>query len=288
MIFPFRNVLRIRNSSHTVLIHYHVFKNAGSSVDRLLRECLGSRWTTFEGADATDVQSAGNLGDFLARRPALLAVSSHLARPPLPSPRCVPIVLLRHPIDRARSVYQFVRRDSSQPHHDAAIGSFADFVTWVLDNPRAGVPIANYQVFHLSDASFRADNACLASTPQDLAQVQAMIASWPAFGIVREFAASCRLFQVRYAPLCPDLRLRDVRENSSPDWAPSEAEALDAARDELGEAVFARLQNANALDLALYAFARRRFGAMLEQAARETDHGPGTPWRRPTLADATA
>ncbi len=31
------------------LVHYHIFKNAGTSVDRLLAESIGEAWAGYEG-----------------------------------------------------------------------------------------------------------------------------------------------------------------------------------------------------------------------------------------------
>jgi hypothetical protein len=242
-----------------VLIHYHIFKNAGTSLDRLLAASFGGDWVVFEGAHAGDCQNAAHLQAFLAARPTVRAVSSHLARPPLPAPHCLPLVMLRHPVDRARSVFQFLQRDRTQRDHPHTRGGFADFVNWSLDTPCEGVAIRNYQVFHLSDATFRPGNASLDSTPGDLAQAQALIASWPAFGLTRQFAASCDLFASVYAPLFPELALYPVQDNASPDHALTEEDAIEAARTELGPVAFARLCAANELDLALYDFARRLF-----------------------------
>ncbi len=242
-----------------VLIHYHIFKNAGTSLDRLLSASFGADWVVFEGAHPGDAQDAGQLWAFLAAHPTVRAVSSHLARPPLPAAHCLPLVMLRHPIDRARSVFQFLRRDPTQKDYPHTQSSFADFVDWSLDTPGEGVAIRNYQVFHLSDATFRPGNVSLDSTPGDLAQAQALIASWPAFGLTREFDASCKLFASVYAPLFPELGFYPVQDNVSPDYVPTEKDAIEAARAELGPVAFERLYAANELDLALYDFARRLF-----------------------------
>jgi hypothetical protein len=36
-----------------VVIHYHLFKNAGTSVDRMLKEIYGERWVTHLGGNNT-------------------------------------------------------------------------------------------------------------------------------------------------------------------------------------------------------------------------------------------
>ena len=93
-----------------VLLHYHIYKNAGTSIDEMLRQSLGARWGTYECSPERHTLSSDEIAGFLRQRPDLTAMSSHSARPPLPGPHIHPIVLLRHPIDRARSVYHLARR----------------------------------------------------------------------------------------------------------------------------------------------------------------------------------
>jgi hypothetical protein len=138
-----------------VLIHFHIYKNAGSSIDRLLAESFGDAWTTFEDP-SHDIIDCHRLRRLLAARPGLRAVSSHRFRAPLPCRSARPMVMLRHPVDRARSIYHFARRDPTQHDHAVARnGSFADYVEHYLPQKDAGVVIRDYQVVHLSDASMR-------------------------------------------------------------------------------------------------------------------------------------
>ena len=165
-------------TNRCVLVHYHIFKNAGSSVDFALQRSFGSRWATFEGCHAHDVQTSEQLGQFLESRPELCAVSSHLARPPLPFSGCRPIVFLRHPLLRARSVYEFTRRDLKQ--HGSQIsrnGEFSRYVRWALDAGReeGGVVIRDYQVVHLSGASLRTDILRAKALIQDLREAKSLI-----------------------------------------------------------------------------------------------------------------
>jgi hypothetical protein len=222
-----------------------------------------------------------DLREFLRTRPAILAVSSHRPLRLMQMADSSRIVMLRHPIDRARSVFQFLRRDTSQEDHGVACGSFADYVAWALDTPGKGVAIRNFQVFHLSDAPLRRENVQMESTREDLAQAQAALECLPAFGMVRHFAASCRMFQSSYGHVFPELRLSDLRENVSPDTAPTELDSIAAARKELGERAFGLLCDANELDLGLYAFGRklfeRRSAAMLQPAT------PGSSCQAPPI-----
>jgi hypothetical protein len=244
-----------------LLIHFHIFKNAGSSLDAMLAESFGAAFTPYDNpAPFPDVDPDGLRG-FLADRPRPVALSSHLPRRFLLGEACLPIVMLRHPIDRARSVYQFLKRDLTAKDNPVAVQGFPAYVLWGLDVPGEGVSIRNYQTFHLSGSQLEAGDDLLISTRDDLRQALELLRAWPCFGLVREFAKSCEMFQARYAPLYPGLRLYDRRDNASPEGAGTEAAAIEATRAELGPALYARLLEANELDLELYRAAEALFRA---------------------------
>ena len=92
-----------------VIIHYHIFKNAGTSIDRMLKESFSERWANYDKPEPTSKISPAELEEFILDNPDLMAVSSHHAVPPLPDKHLevYPIILLRHPIDRAYSAYLF-------------------------------------------------------------------------------------------------------------------------------------------------------------------------------------
>src|SRR3954453_1717672 len=60
-------------ADRSVLVHYHIFKNAGSSVDFALVRSFGSGWASFEGRHAEDVQTSEQLRRFLEDRPEIVA-----------------------------------------------------------------------------------------------------------------------------------------------------------------------------------------------------------------------
>jgi hypothetical protein len=242
-----------------VLVHYHIFKNAGTSVDVALQRSFGPRWTTFEGRHALDVQTSEQLGRFLESRPEVCAVSSHLARPPLPFPGCRPIVFLRHPLLRVRSVQEFTRRNPEQPGCPISQrGTLATYVKWALDAraDEGGWVIRDCHVTHLSDASWRTQERAVVD---DLHAAKSLIESWGIVGIVEDYKMSARRFQAMYAAEFPDLDFIDVRANRTSAEIPDIEGQTQALRKELGSELFERLVEANQLDLELYNWAVARF-----------------------------
>jgi len=204
-------------SDRPVLIHYHIFKNAGSSVDASLQESFGDRWGSFEGTHAHAIQSSTQLGQFIAANPHLDAISSHLARPPTPYAGCLPIVFIRHPLLRAYSVYNFTRSDSSQPYSDVAQDlGFSDYIAWALRKLPGSIVIRDYQVVHLSDASWRSDHILDAKAePSDLEQASKLLTEWGAAGVVEQFELSAQVYQGMYRRQLPDLAFQPRRENAT-------------------------------------------------------------------------
>jgi len=248
-----------------VLIHYHIFKNAGCSVDASLKASFGDAWAGFEGVHAHDILSARQFAEFLRANEHVRAVSSHLARPPLPWNGCLPVVFLRHPLLRARSVYEFTRRDPSQPFADIARGGdFKDYVRWALRRERGSIVIRNYQVVHLSDASWRcADILDAEAEPRDLEQASRLLTSWGIAGIVESFALSAKLFQKNYGPVLPGLEFMDRHEHATVRHEGSIEDQIARVAEMLDETLYEEFMALNALDLALYTHAKR----ILDRAA---------------------
>jgi hypothetical protein len=241
-----------------ILIHYHIFKNAGTSVDASLQHSFGDRWASFEGTHAHAIQSSLQLGQFIAANPHLAAISSHLARPPIPHAGCLPVVFVRHPLLRAYSVYNFTRADSSQPYSDVALGlGFPEYIAWALRKAPGSIVIRDYQVVHLSDASWRADHILNAKAePADLEHACKLLSTWGVVGVVEQFALSAQVFQHIYEPRLPGLSLLSRRENATSAASSSPSAQLERLAHLLGDTLYADFMGANELDLALHTHAQ--------------------------------
>ena len=240
------------------LIHYHIFKNAGTSVDAVLRDSFGNRWGQYEGPAADSVLSPDQIREFLDHNDDLVALSTHQGRPEV-SADISPILFLRHPILRARSVYEFSRQDRALPSAYQS-PTFADYVAWALDSDDGGIVIRDYQVTHLSNASFRTPLLKANAHRGDLEQAQALLTKMEGVGIVEQFGRSALAYQALYRPIFSDLDFGFRWENAT---GPKEdvpiSIQLEDIRLSLGDPLFERLVQANMLDLELYAFGLDRF-----------------------------
>jgi hypothetical protein len=239
-----------------VIFHYHIFKNAGMSVDFALERFFGKRYAAFEGVHAHDVLSASSVAQFLRANPEVRAAASHLARPPVPFDYVKPIVFLRHPLLRAISVYEFTRRDSTQPFFDIVRKkSLVEYLEWALTGSPGGVVIRDYQVIHLSDASFCAEGILAAkATGADLNQAIKAVEDFPAIGIVESFERAMRLFETMYKPFFPGLHLSVVHRNKTGD-----SRSVPDVEAELPPSILEEFKMQNAFDYLLYAQACERF-----------------------------
>ncbi len=241
-----------------VLIHYHIFKNAGTSIDECLRQSFGGLWGTYEGPHAHAIQSSTQLGAHLEANPHLVAVSSHLSRPPLPAAHCLPIVFIRHPLLRAYSVYRFTQMDPSQPFSDVAQSmEFGAYVRWALRKEPGSIVVRDYQVVHLSDASWRCPHILDAqATGDDLQQACDLLSSWGMAGVVEDFDLSVRTYQDLYGPKLPGLSLTQRWENCSSGLHCCGDERIEDLKCLLGADLHDEFMAANQLDLALHEHAK--------------------------------
>ncbi len=94
-----------------IVLHNHLFKNAGTSVDHILQQNFKTKWISAE-FKSEGFENTNDLEQLINANPQAVAFSSHTIRGPLPQMKgvqLIPIVLLRDPVDRIASAYRFER-----------------------------------------------------------------------------------------------------------------------------------------------------------------------------------
>lgn len=110
-----RHAMTKEQPTRTVVLHYHLFKNAGTSLDQVLKRNFGDRWVTREFSMAGGDNSA-DLAKWIEDNPDAVAFSTHTGIgpvPEVPGVRVVSVMLLRDPIARIRSAYRFERNQEA-------------------------------------------------------------------------------------------------------------------------------------------------------------------------------
>jgi hypothetical protein len=120
-------------TERTVILHYHLFKNAGTSFDGILQKNFPGQWTAaeFPGGD-----NSMQVAAWIARNPGMVAFSSHTATGPVPvvpGVRIISALFLRDPVARIRSAYLFERRQNAgdAANLGARLASETDFDGYV-------------------------------------------------------------------------------------------------------------------------------------------------------------
>jgi hypothetical protein len=242
-----------------LLLHAHMFKNAGSTFDHSLRRSFGDAFTDHRDDDAMR-RGAAYLGPYIEEHPGLRALSSHWVTFPLPAlPDVVihPVMLFRDPLERIMSVYRFERRqegDAPGIRH-ARQRDFPGYVRWRLQ-PEVGPVIRNFHTRYCS-GNYRGEDldAMYAKAIETLGDATLL-------GLVHRYDESMAMFEYHLGHFFPGLDLSGKALNVSDHTPMDHREKRERALAEL-EPVMNEVVEANRYDLRLYAEVQSRFDAAL-------------------------
>jgi hypothetical protein len=145
-----------------VFLHYHLFKNAGTTLDSALENQFGDSFATVHDYGSDAIVTHDMMYKFLGENKNVIAISSHHLHgqdyiPDVSCPiRFIKFVFIRNPIDRIRSIYNFYKKnpDNSPISLLASSVSAVKFVEGLLeDHPQM---IDNNQVSILANRGFYA------------------------------------------------------------------------------------------------------------------------------------
>lgn len=247
-----------------ILLHYHIFKNAGVTIDSVLSKQFGAVGN-IEGTHPWDTLVPGQIFQYVLNHPDLKAISTHQGRFPLPFHQDIiffPVVFLRHPIDRVGSVYSFVRR---QTHIDNILSfkiarekGIVEYVKRLLaDKDTEGAAIKNFQTIFLSGRE--RDMRVAVAGPDDLEIARNRLRQLDFFGVVELFKKSMQKMEKYLSKDFQNFTGSYVVQHKSPERMDSLEERLKELKDELGPALYNELVDKNSLDIELYEFALNLF-----------------------------
>ncbi|SDE42231.1 Sulfotransferase family protein [Paracoccus isoporae] len=249
----------------TVIVHYHIYKNSGTSFEQVLDASFGDRHERFDGPYPFFTIDQDRLDQIITRRADAVAFSSHQTLLPVPTSldyHVLAATFLRHPILRLGSIYRF-KRGAADGTVTAQLATRHDFAGWVeasfeirnelthVSNPQtrylAGV-YGRHAIVREEHSQLRYD---LATARRNLAQVEML-------GRTESFDADLRRFVGIAASHGLTLRIpEETRFNVTEEPAGSVEDRVEALLAQLPPALRSRLLKANAQDLTLYADATR-------------------------------
>jgi hypothetical protein len=239
-----------------LILHYHLFKNAGTSVDVMLERNFGDRWMEAEFRNPVQSESnAPEVSAFLASRPGLLAFSSHTAVLPTPSMAgrsIFPILFVRHPIDRLKSAYNFERIQNADTG-GARLARATDFAGYlkVLTQNTQNRQAQNFQTYRLA-FNFPPESG------SELERAQRALSTLPFVGLVEAYDRSLEHLQALLQPLFPGFQAFSVKRNVTVREARTLEGKLNAIREEIGDELYEAAEQANSDDLAIFAQVKTR------------------------------
>lgn len=136
----------------SVICHYHIYKNSGTTFDGILAANFGERHICFDGPFPYFSINQRELTRIIQRNRAVVAFSSHQIALPVPSSldfNVLPVVFIRHPILRIYSIYKYKReeQDGTQTSINAQAMEFDEWCGHNLKDP--------LEVSHVSNAQTR-------------------------------------------------------------------------------------------------------------------------------------
>ena len=270
-----------------VVVHYHIFKNGGTTLELILEREFSERFATLHGQGRDAVLDAGDLLEFLEQHPGITAVSSHHLRYPKPESRRMVLFdccFLRNPLSRLRSCYEHFRRSNSSDLYSRWARSYTprEFVKRLIQE--APHQVSDVQVTQLAHGGVFTRPA----DEQDLKCARAVIRDMALPGIVEMFDESLLVAEYFLRPTFPSVRLEYVPQNVSHPGRPSPVESPEYWEDFWGRDLYDQLLRLNRMDLELLAQTNQELLRRLDRVPRAAEGLADFRWRCARLAAVSA
>lgn len=246
-----RNIVLPSPDVRFVIVHYHMMKNAGSTIVSILEREFDDGFYDIHRESASDAIGSAELASFLVNHPGVRAITSHHVRYPLPEVPSTVIFdccFIRHPLDRLESLYTYLKRINE----DSVLGRLAvsaglpEFLKTLLEEHP-------HHVFNVQTNLLA--NGGRFTRPPDMDDLQRAIrvtqkCAIP--GLVDRFDESLTVAEYFLKPAFPKLRLHYRPHNVSRSTATRLPSRLRKLRAQCGATLFRQLQRVNELDYRLY------------------------------------
>jgi hypothetical protein len=240
-----------------VVVHYHIFKNGGSTLESIFEREFPGRFASLHGPTPDAVLGENHLAEFLRDNPDICALTSHhlcYPKPIVPGIIVFDCCFLRHPLDRAHSIYTYLRKAASLTKiaADDPLGrlaqrlSAADFVKALAD--RWPHLISDVQTHRLANAGAFTRPA----NDADLEKATRILLDMSVPGVLGLFDESLVAAEYFLRPAFPGIRLEYVRQNASVAFEANAAKNEGDWVRRWGTSLYEEIARLNQFDLELY------------------------------------
>lgn len=249
----------------TVLIHHHIFKNAGTSFNDALKRYFQNSFFEYDLPNSQLVTNQ-HLSQFILEHPQALAISSHHACLPAPQGieyRTISSILIREPLARIKSMYKFEHKQ--QANTQGAIKAkeleFKEYVLWRLK--KTPNMFCNYQTHYCS----RTKQSDINKSPngENLETAIKNLKNCTIVGTVENYDQFLKIANDKMRQFYPDIKLDYRFLNKTAPTQIKLEHTKDNLATELGQDLVAELEGKNHLDYRLYQVAENISSASLPQ-----------------------
>ena len=249
----------------TVLIHHHIFKNAGTSFNNALKQYFKNDFWEFDLPNSKLVTNH-HINQFILNHPKALAISSHHACMPTPQTqqyRTISSVLLRQPLARIESIYKFERQQQAdtQGAIKAKELSFVEYVLWRLE--KTPNIYRNYQTHYCSRSQQSQHNQI--PNEENLEIAIANLQQCYLVGTVENYQDFLKISQQKLRQFYPDINLQYSFLNKTSMSIKTLDQVKASLVEKLGTQIVAELEELNQLDYELYKQAQKIMDANLSR-----------------------
>ncbi len=240
----------------TILIHHHIFKNAGTSLQYALKKHFGSKYYECE-LPQSQMVTKEDLEKFILENPQALAISGHHICLPTPQGKeyqTLSLILLRNPLARVESIYKFERKQDAQT--PGAIKAkeldFKGYVRWRL--AKTPTMLCNYQTYYCA----RKDKSEGSKIPteQDLDVAIKNIKHSDVVGTVERYEETLELANKILSQYYSGINLEYIYLNANNKKAIKQEDEIHKKLEaELGKEIVNELEEGNKLDRKLWVVA---------------------------------
>ena len=236
----------------TIILHYHLFKNAGTSLDAALKENFSEKdgeWVTKE-FPAQPVKNREELKQWIIDNPQAKCFSSHTAIFPVPQIegiKIIPVIFYRHPIDRIASAYSFERKQGGESY--GATLARESTLSGYIESRLSVKGARQCRNFH----AHRFATMFGEQQGDEATRAKMAIEALPFVGLVEKYSESLeRLEALLKAEGFEGIKLKPVEKNVSRGVKKTLDEKLAEIKEQLGVEVFDMIIAANVVDLEIW------------------------------------